>query len=220
MGRFPSAISQLFDWLFLPNNTSRAPNGEVVPNRGFEWTDHRRTAVEWAPRKPWPERHLVAGIRENEWLPDAGYVWCAPDGVTTLRVRWMPQSLHPSAPFVVASAIEGKWMPAWGFRWVSEDASDLRTRLLRGPRRPWDDEEPIVAVPTEAERIRARDLAMFDLGPGASHQEIHAAFRKRIQREHPDKFEAQGRDAVEAATRRFVALRAAYLRLIGPGEAA
>jgi len=62
---------------------------------------------------------------------------------------------------------------------------------------------------------RLKDLGLLGLDEGATQKAIEEAFRRLARVHHPDRFCGQPEDAVEAARKSFLLLRAAYDRLQG-----
>jgi len=56
---------------------------------------------------------------------------------------------------------------------------------------------------------------LLGLKPGAGPDEIHAAYRRAVQMYHPDKVSHLGAEFQELAARKFVAIQAAYEKLMG-----
>lgn len=84
-------------------------------------------------------------------------------------------------------------------------------RIVSGLRRPGD----IAGDEPSAETARRlQDLATLGLEARANRDDIEAAFRRLAKQHHPDRFHGQGAEAVAAANRAFMVLRAAYERLV------
>jgi hypothetical protein len=89
----------------------------------------------WTPGRPHPKHaHVVAGLKEHQWLPEDGYAWLDSKGAGDFRVKWVPGVRHRQHPYVFTSRIEGRWSPASGYTWINPgDPSDLRVRPLSSP---------------------------------------------------------------------------------------
>ncbi len=60
--------------------------------------------------------------------------------------------------------------------------------------------------------------AILGVRPGASEKEIHAAYRKAVQKYHPDKVTHLGEDFQQLAKKKFVEIQLAYETLAGRRE--
>lgn len=64
---------------------------------------------------------------------------------------------------------------------------------------------------------RLKDLGLLGLDEGATQKAIEEAFRRLARIHHPDRYFGQAEEAIEAARKSFLLLRAAYERLQGGG---
>jgi hypothetical protein len=92
-------------------------------------------ASRWSPGQHHPKHpHVVAGLKENQWVPEEGYAWLDSRGAGDFRVKWMPGVRHRQHPYVFTSQTEGRWSPAPGYKWVNaDDPNDLRVTPLSSP---------------------------------------------------------------------------------------
>ncbi len=69
---------------------------------------------------------------------------------------------------------------------------------------------------SEGKTRRQRDpYAVLGLSPGASREEIHAAYRRLAHQYHPDKVSHLGKEFQEMARQKFIEIREAYEALTG-----
>jgi len=186
--------------------------GNWRPQQGYVWVapeDGESLAVRWAPGREFSDTHLMTGVTEGEWHPCPGYSWRLPHLPGCFDVVWSPGKGHCRAPHVLAADEEGRWRPEPGWRWVSKEREDLRVERVAGDRG--------CGGPSLQ---RMRDLAVLGLDESATRRDIEVAFRRLVRVHHPDRFNGQGDDAVNAANRAFLLLRAAYDRLMAAGGAA
>jgi hypothetical protein len=89
----------------------------------------------WTPGQHHPKHpHVVAGLKEDQWVPEDGYAWSDSKGAGDFRVKWVPGVRHRQHPYVITSQTEGRWSPAAGYTWVKpDDPNDLRVAPLPSP---------------------------------------------------------------------------------------
>ena len=90
-------------------------NGEAATSSGGHVTFNFNSSS-WKPGTKHPTAaHVVAGEKDNDWVPAPGYRWSKRSG--GLAVRWSPWAMHPDHPHVIAGLVEGRWVPEPGYQW-------------------------------------------------------------------------------------------------------
>jgi len=147
---------------------------------------------------------LRAWLRE---LRGAEFPRLAPDKVATRLARHVQGEGVDEVLLWVMRGTRDVWPGAPAQAWVAELGGALgRDAAAIGAL--WDE---LDAATDDRTRAEAHDL--LGVPPGASVEEIRAAWRALVQRWHPDR--AQGDAAVAEATRRVAAINAAWRVLQG-----
>ncbi len=81
----------------------------------------------WILSAPW-RGEAGTFVREG---PAAGSAGKIVEEEAASAAGWTPDTPHPTAPNVIASAVRNEWKPAPGYRWLNpSDARDLRVAAL------------------------------------------------------------------------------------------
>lgn len=185
--------------------------GDWRPLNGYAWLapeDRESLDVRWVPGREYADTHLMSGAAEGEWHPCPGYRWRSPGIPGCYDVVWSPGIAHSRAPHVLAAEQVGRWRPEPGWRWISTEKDDLRVEPVSGSRSQAGE-----GVSPQ----RLKDLGFLGLDEGATQKAIEEAFRRLARIHHPDRYFGQAEEAIEAARKSFLLLRAAYERLQGGG---